>query len=52
MSKLLQSGDLDINFDPQKCMDSKEEANFVPYFTGDGTEIEQIAAEWGHPYEF
>ena len=47
MSKLLQSGDLDINFDPQKCMDSKEEDNFVSYFTGDGIEIEQIAAEWG-----
>ena len=46
MSKLLQSGDLDINFDSQKCMDSKEEANFVPSFVGDGIEIEQIAPEW------
>jgi hypothetical protein len=29
-------------------MDSKEETNFVPHFTGDGIEIEQIAAERGH----
>ena len=46
MSLLLQSGVLDINFDPQKCMDSQEGANFVPYFIGDVIEIEQIAAEW------
>ena len=44
--KLLQNGDLDINFDPQKSMDSNEEANFVPCFMGDGIEIEQITAEW------
>ena len=52
MGRLLQSGNLDINFDPQKCMDSKEEANFVPCFVGDGIEIEQITAEWRHPYAF
>ena len=46
LSKLLQSGDLDINFDPQKCMDSKEEANFTPCFVGDGIENRQITAEW------
>ena len=46
MSKLLQNGILDINFDPQKRMDSKEEANFVPCFVVDGIEIEQITAEW------
>jgi hypothetical protein len=50
LSKLLQSGDLGINFDSQKCMDSKEEANFVPYFVGDGIEMEQTTAEWGHPH--
>ena len=38
-SKLLQSGVIDINSDPQKIMDSKEEANFVPYFIGDSKEI-------------
>ena len=43
---------LDTNFDQQKCMDSEKETDFAPYFTGDGIEIEQIAAEWGHPYAF
>ena len=52
MSKLLQSGVLDINFDSQKCMDSTKDTDFVPYFTGDGIEIEQIAAEWGHADAF
>ena len=46
MKKFLHNGTLDINFDSQKCMDSKEEANFVPYFAGDGIEIKRIAAEW------
>ena len=46
MSELLQSDDLDINFDPQKCMESKEETSFVPCFVGDGIEIGQITAEW------
>ena len=47
------SGDFQepVNFDPRKCMDLKEEANFVPCFVGDGIEIEQIAAERGPSHQ-
>ena len=43
---MVQEGGSQEQSDRKKCMDSKEEANFVSRFVGDGIEIEQITAEW------